>query len=576
MIIARAPVRISFGGGGTDLEAYYAEHCGFVLSATISRYCTVLAREASDGRIRITSSDYAISETFEPGALPANEQALALPKAAIEWFIARGLCTNGVELMLSADVAPGTGLGSSSAMAVALVRALVGLAGVPVAATELAELACALEIDRLGQPIGKQDQYASAFGGLNAIEFATQGVRVQPLDLPPNLLAALDARLMLFSTGRTHLSSSILRQQQADTRASAMVLDSLHRIKALAYAMRDALCQQDLDLFGQLLHQSWCQKRQLSSAISSPAIDRYYAAARAAGALGGKIAGAGGGGYMLIYCSPSHQRRVRSAMAELGLRELPFSFERRGASVLYQQDGDRLAHRPLTVSAQLHEPATRQHAALQESIARYWDSFGDVIGTLSQTTLADVARALLDCHRRGGTIFVLGNGGSAATASHFACDLSKGTRVAGMAGFRVVPLTDNAPLLTAWANDTSYDRVFAEQLAPLVRPGDLVVAISVSGNSPNVLRAIDVAHAAGATTVAIAGGMDGQMGQIADLAVYISKGTIEQVEDAHMMIAHSLCVALREYCSELVAGRTADPAPFDTAQSEPLAIELGR
>src|SRR4051794_7142016 len=199
MIIARAPVRISFGGGGTDLEAYYADHSGFVLSTTISRYCTVLAREATDGRIRITSSDYAISETFEPGVLPVVEQTLALPKAAIEWFISRGLFPNGVELVLSADVPPGTGLGSSSAMAVALMRALATAAGMPIDTTELAELACALEIDRLGMPIGRQDQYASAFGGLNTIELSAQGVQVQPLDLPPTLLAALDARLMLFS-----------------------------------------------------------------------------------------------------------------------------------------------------------------------------------------------------------------------------------------------------------------------------------------------------------------------------------------------------------------------------------------
>jgi D-glycero-alpha-D-manno-heptose-7-phosphate kinase len=234
MIIARAPVRISFGGGGTDLEAYYTDHSGLVLSTTISRYCTVLAREAADGRIRVTSSDYAVSETFEPGVMPAVEETLALPKAALEWFITRGLCPNGVELVLSADVPPGTGLGSSSAMAVALVRALATATGVPIDSTELAELACDLEIGRLGMPIGKQDQYASAFGGLNTFEFSSQGVQVQPLDLPPALLAALDARLMLFSTGRTRAASSILRQQQADTRTSGAVLEALHQIKALA------------------------------------------------------------------------------------------------------------------------------------------------------------------------------------------------------------------------------------------------------------------------------------------------------------------------------------------------------
>jgi D-sedoheptulose 7-phosphate isomerase len=159
--------------------------------------------------------------------------------------------------------------------------------------------------------------------------------------------------------------------------------------------------------------------------------------------------------------------------------------------------------------------------------------------------VARIAEVLLDCHRRGGMIFVLGNGGSAATASHFACDLAKGARASGAPPFRVVPLTDNVPLITAWANDTGYDRVFAEQLAALVRPNDVVVAISASGNSPNVLAAARVAREAGALVVALTGRSGGNLRALADLTLRVPSDMIEQVEDVHIAIAHGLCVTLR-------------------------------
>jgi D-glycero-alpha-D-manno-heptose-7-phosphate kinase len=188
-------------------------------------------------------------------------------------------------------------------------------------------------------PIGKQDQYASACGGVNALVFATTGVQVEPLDLAPDLVAALDRRLLLFSTGRQRDSAGILRQQQRDSAANAAVIESLHRIKALALEIRAALLAGDLDRFGRLLDEGWQHKRRLSSRISSGAIDRWYAAARAAGAGGGKIAGAGGGGFLLLYCSPERQPDVRAAMAEHGLAELPFEFDLAGARVLHDSAG---------------------------------------------------------------------------------------------------------------------------------------------------------------------------------------------------------------------------------------------
>src|SRR5919197_1040940 len=243
MVIVRAPVRISFGGGGTDLAAYYTRFGGLVVSAAITRYCYVVASAPPDGGIRINSADYRTWETYRCGEIPPVAQPLALAKAAIACFAGRGLGESGIGLFLASEVPPGTGLGSSSAMAVGLVRALAAHLRLPLDAAAVAELACHVEIEQLGMPIGKQDHYASAFGGLNAIAFTAGGVTVMPLDVPADVIAAL------------------------------------HRIKALAAQMREALQAEDLDRFGRLLDQGWREKKSLSRKVSTPAIDGWYDAA---------------------------------------------------------------------------------------------------------------------------------------------------------------------------------------------------------------------------------------------------------------------------------------------------------
>ncbi len=207
----------------------------------------------------------------------------------------------------------------------------------------------------------------------------------------------------------------------------------------------------------------------------------------------------------------------------------------------------------------------------RDDIARYYAAMAGLMGAMPVEAIAGAAELLLDCHRRGGTVFVLGNGGSAATAAHFACDLAKGTRTPGVPPFRVAALTDNVPLLTAWANDTSYDRVFAEQLAALVRPGDGVVAISASGNSPNVLAAARVARESAARTVALSGRTGGRLARLADLTIRVPADPIEQVEDAHVIIAHSLCVALRERLRARAASMRGAGAAFPDAALDGVA-----
>ncbi|MBV9689804.1 MAG: GHMP kinase [Ktedonobacteraceae bacterium] len=350
MLIVRAPFRISFGGGGTDLAAYYTRFGGFVVSAAITRYCYVIADQPTDGGIHINSADYRLWETYPRGMLPTMQEPLALPKAAIAWFAKYGLLEKGVNLFLSSEVPPGTGLGSSSAMAVALVQALSFYLARPIEPLGVAELACWLEIEQLGMPIGKQDQYASACGGLNAIHFTDGGVRVIPLDLSANVVTALSSRLLLFSTGQTRNSAAILCQQRADTQSDPATVASLHRIKALAEQMREALLAGHLDHFGQLLDLAWCEKRNLSEHISTTVIDCWYKAARQAGALGGKITGAGGGGFLLLYCPLPRQEAVRATMAHMGLREMTFDLDFMGTQ----------AWRPQGIATTIHEE-TEKH-----------------------------------------------------------------------------------------------------------------------------------------------------------------------------------------------------------------------
>lgn len=208
---------------------------------------------------------------------------------------------------------------------------------------------------------------------------------------------------------------------------------------------------------------------------------------------------------------------------------------------------------------------------MRDAIERYWTEMHEVLRGVSSHAIERAADMLLDCYERDGTVFILGNGGSAATASHIACDLVKGTRNDFAPAFRVVALTDNVPLMTAWANDTSYERIFAEQLSALVRPRDVVIVISCSGTSSNVVMAAKAAEAAGATTIALTGGTGGLLYKTCDLTIRVPAGCIEQVEDAHLIIGHSFCVALRERL--LSRGEGAPAAVPGVSPAHPHKVE---
>ena len=331
MLTVKTPVRISFGGGGTDLPAYFEAHGGCVLSTTINKYLYGFVGPRTDRHVQVISSDERIFTTWEELAgVDVRDTALEIPIAVLKELD----CQAAVDLFLVSEVPAGTGLGSSASVCVNSLQAMAAHLGLPLSKEDLAEKAFYIANAVLGKSVGKQDEYAAVFGGLNFITFNPDGsVEVEPLQLDPDLIHSLRQRLMLFFTGTAHHSWSILEEQEASTRSGA-ALESLHQIKHLARQMRDALVTGDLDSFGEFLHEGWMNKKCISTRISNPAIDRMYSIARKNGAKGGKITGAGGGGFLLLYCHEEHQPAVRQALAAKGAIEMQFIFEFEGSRVL--------------------------------------------------------------------------------------------------------------------------------------------------------------------------------------------------------------------------------------------------
>jgi D-glycero-alpha-D-manno-heptose-7-phosphate kinase len=345
MLITRSPVRISFGGGGTDLPAYYEQFGGAVLSTTINKYFYTVLRKRDDGKIQVISSDLRTLETWENIAGMSFERSeLEIPLAVVK-DVGRSV---SVDLFLASEIPPGTGLGSSASVCVNVLKALTAHLHLHRSKYELAERAFHIARNVLGNPVGKQDEYAAVFGGLNYIRFGKDGsVTVDPVELDAALLRELEENLMLFFTGATHQSQTILEEQEESTREDrGRALESLHTIAALADRMRGTLEDGDLHTFGALLDEGWQAKKRISGKISSGQIDALYRTARDNGAVGGKITGAGGGGFLLLYCERPHQEAVRQALAAAGAREMTFRFDSKGAQVIVNDpfiDGDESA-----------------------------------------------------------------------------------------------------------------------------------------------------------------------------------------------------------------------------------------
>jgi D-glycero-alpha-D-manno-heptose-7-phosphate kinase len=334
VLIARSPVRISFGGGGTDLAAYYSRFGGMVVSASINKYIYGIVTKNFDTTFQIISADYRSSILKMPldGGDPINDSIeMRLCRVIYEQFNLR----IPINVFVASEVPPGTGLGSSSATSVTLCNIFSTLAGQAMSQPQLAEMAYMIETQRLEAPIGKQDQYAAAVGGLNCIEFSNDGVKVTPLRMSTTNMRLLERRLMLFYTGATRQARDILHQQrESSQQSSGRTVESLHQIKAIGYQMKDLLEAGQLDAFGSLLHEGWQHKKQLASGITNPLIDTAYSRAQQAGATGGKITGAGGGGFLMLYCNEDAQSGVRRALEDLGLSQVRCAFDFEGSRVL--------------------------------------------------------------------------------------------------------------------------------------------------------------------------------------------------------------------------------------------------
>jgi D-glycero-alpha-D-manno-heptose-7-phosphate kinase len=322
MIISRTPLRMSFAGGGTDLPAFAVQHGGAVVSASIDKWIRVVVNQRFEGDIRVGYSEIEIV----PDVSHVRHELVreAMRRAGIP---------RGVDILTLADVpSRGTGLGSSSAVTVGLLNALYAFQGIAKPAVTLAEEASEIEIDVLGKPIGRQDQYAAAVGGCNLIEFLRGGgVRVAPLVTPPGTIERLHSHLLMFFTGMPRGSDEILRAQ-GDAASVGTNLETMHAMRELAYEMRDCLCAGDVEAVGPLLQRGWELKSVASPGAAHPALDDVFARARGAGAVGGKLLGAGGGGFIILFAPPERHGDIRDALD--GLREIPFRFASHGTEIL--------------------------------------------------------------------------------------------------------------------------------------------------------------------------------------------------------------------------------------------------
>jgi D-glycero-alpha-D-manno-heptose-7-phosphate kinase len=324
MIITRSPLRITLGGGGTDLPSYYRDYEGFVISAAIDKYVYVTVIRPFTPGIFLKYSSLEHVDHVDQVHHPIVREAIRM----------LDFKTPQLEITALADIPAGTGLGSSGSFTTALLKSLFMHRKRLLHPSELARLACEIEINRLGEPVGKQDQYIAAFGGITCFWFhANDEVEAKPLQISMDTLHDLEDNLLLFFTGFSRSAGSILKDQDVRSRrADPEMLQNLHYVKEMGFRSRKALEGGNSAGFGEILHEHWLHKRRRSGGMSNPQIDEWYELGRANGAIGGKLVGAGGGGFLMFYAE--NRKRLRQAMAKAGLEEVRFHFDFEGTKVL--------------------------------------------------------------------------------------------------------------------------------------------------------------------------------------------------------------------------------------------------
>lgn len=346
VIRGRAPLRVSFGGGGTDVSPFCEERGGAIIGSTINKYayCSIIPKE--DDEIVVHSLDFDMTVKYNTRENYVYDGKMDLIKAALKCMDIR----QGCEVYLQCDAPPGSGLGTSSTVMVALLSAIAKWKGVTLDAYELADLAYQVERIDLGIDGGYQDQYAATFGGFNFIEFhGRNDVVVNPLRIKKDVIHELQYNLLLCYTGNIHVSANIIKDQVGNyTNQNEDAVAAMSEVKALAYAMKDELLRGNLHSFGKLLDYGWQSKKRMSKKITNPQIDTLYDEAVKAGALGGKLLGAGGGGYLLMYCPYNIKHKVAARMEAAGGQLADWNFELRGAQA-WTSNEERWNYRDINV-----------------------------------------------------------------------------------------------------------------------------------------------------------------------------------------------------------------------------------
>ncbi len=325
MILSTAPMRITLGGGGTDLESYYSKYGGFLIAGGINKYCTIIANRRFVNTIRISYSEMENVNCVE-------EIKHRIFKTTLEFMDVK----EGIELHSIADIPARSGLGTSSTFTVALLNALHTYKKDYINQKQLADEACHVEIDLLGEPIGKQDQYMAAFGGLTCLTFYKNGdVYVEPLQVKADVIDQIESNLLLFFTGKERDASEILSEQDEKSKSDdPHIINNLHTVKDIGLQTRRYLEAGDVDMLGELLHTHWETKKKRSKNMSDPFIDECYDLARKKGAIGGKLVGAGGGGFLMFYCANGHKSSLIESLQNRGLKWERFHFDFSGAKIL--------------------------------------------------------------------------------------------------------------------------------------------------------------------------------------------------------------------------------------------------
>lgn len=347
---SKAPLRISFGGGGTDISPYPEDHGGFVLNATINKFAYSSLTLREDKEINIHSLDYGTYSNYQ------EDESIKLED---ELHLVRAICKkmnvgDGFNLFLHSDAPPGSGLGLSSTLTVSIIGLIKHLENLPLTDYDIAELAFDIERNDANVVGGKQDQYAATFGGFNFMEFLGNQTTVTPLHLRESVMDELEYRSLLCFTGKLRQSTTIIRDQmERYSKMETEIHDALMESKKIATRMKDSLLTGRLNEFGNLLNQAWMQKKKFSSMISSPHIDEIYDTARKNGALGGKILGAGGGGFMLLFCGSDQKHSVSKAVREMNTDIVDFSFSTRGVTT-WEVNSDK--EKPWTNGNEIRSP----------------------------------------------------------------------------------------------------------------------------------------------------------------------------------------------------------------------------